>query len=50
MKVSAGGQSLSYTGHVDTSLGSCILDMRGATTSSDRTGTFCGFDSNTLPN
>lgn len=49
-KTTAGGQSLTYSGHLETSLGSCILDLHGTIASSARTGTFCGFEYNSLPN
>lgn len=48
IKTSTGGQSLTHSGHVETSLGSCILDLKGTTTGAALTGTYCGFEYNTL--
>jgi hypothetical protein len=46
--VSSSTPTLSNTGHIETSLGSCIIDMKGTTVSAAVTGMFCGFDYNTL--
>lgn len=48
-KTTASGSSISHSGHVETSLGSCILDLQRTTTSAAMTGTFCGFEFSTVP-
>lgn len=48
-KTTASGSSISQSGHVETSLGSCIVDLQRSTSSAAITGDFCGFDFNTVP-
>jgi hypothetical protein len=49
LRVAGGSSTMTNTGHVDTSLGSCIVDMKGTTVSAAVSGMFCGFDYATLP-